>query len=171
VSGDIVFDRWRNSFKFTRDAAAAGDRPDYPAIAISPSGHDVWVGYNGFLQPWQTTTATPRPMQAVVRHATVGAGGTRTGWSDSHRGPTGDARASSANALNGEFLGDYNTTAAADGFAVVTYVDVPDAADCPVVDAYRQSLADDSPIAKPAPNSVCPPTFGSSDIFGGHFTS
>jgi hypothetical protein len=160
-----------NTFKFTRDAAAAGDRPDYPAIAISPNGHDVWVGYNGFLQPWQTTTATPRRMQSVVRHATVGAGGTPTGWSDAHRGPTGDARASSANALTGEFLGDYNTTAAADGFAVATYVDVRDAADCPAVDAYRQSLADGSPIAKPAPNSVCPSTFGNSDIFGGHFTS
>jgi hypothetical protein len=38
------------------------------------------------------------------------------------------------------------------------------------VDAFRQSLADGSPIAKPAPNSVCPSTFGNSDIFGGHFT-
>ncbi|HYY78094.1 MAG TPA: sialidase family protein, partial [Actinomycetes bacterium] len=158
------------SFNFTRDAAAAGDRPDYPAIAISPTGHDVWVGYNGFLQPWQTTTSTPRRVQGVVRHATVGAGGTPTGWADALRGPTGDARASSANALNGEFLGDYNTTAAAGGFAVATYVDVRDAADCPAVDAYRQSLADGSPIAKPAPNSVCPATFGNSDIFGGHFT-
>jgi hypothetical protein len=160
-----------NTFAFTRDAAPASDRPDYPAIAISPTGGDVWVGYNAFLQLWQTTTATPRLMQGVVRHATVGAGGTPTGWSDAHRGPTGDARGSSANALTGEFLGDYNTTAAADGFAVAVYVDVRNAADCPAVDAYRQSLADGSPIATPAPNSDCPSTFGNSDIFGGRFTS
>jgi hypothetical protein len=159
-----------DTFKFTRDAAESTDRPDYPAIAISPTGGDVWVGYDAFLQPWQTTTATPRRMQGVVRHATVGAGGTPTGWSDAHRGPAGDARGSSANALNGEFLGDYNTTAAAGGFAVAVYVDVRNAADCPAVDAFRQSLADGSPIAKPAPNSVCPSTFGNSDIFGGHFT-
>jgi hypothetical protein len=160
-----------NSFTFTRDAAPATDRPDYPAIAISPSGRDVWVGYNAFLQLWQTTTAAPRLMQGVVRHATVGAGGAPTGWSDAHRGPTGDARGSSANGLTAEFLGDYNTTAAANGFAVAVYVDVRNAADCPAVDAYRQSLANGSPIAKPAPNSACPATFGNSDIFGGRFTS
>ncbi len=159
-----------NTFNFTRDAAPATDRPDYPAIAISPTGDEVWVGYNAFLQPWQTTTASPRRVQGVVRHATVGAGGTPTGWSDAHRGPAGDARGSSANALDGEFLGDYNTTAAADGFAVAVYVDVRNAADCPAVDAYRQSLADGSPIATPAPNADCPSTFGNSDIFGGHFT-
>jgi len=110
-------------------------------------------------------------MQAVVRHATIGAGGTPTGWATIHRGGLGDARASSANALNGEFLGDYNTTAAADGFAVATYVDVRNAADCPAVDAYRQSLTTDSPLTTPAPNADCPATFGNSDIFGGHFTS
>jgi hypothetical protein len=159
-----------NTFKFTRDAAESTDRPDYPAIAISPNGHDVWVGYDAFLQLWQTTTSTPRRMQGVVRHATVGSGGTPTGWSTRHRGTLGDARGSSANALNGEFLGDYNTTAAANGFAVAVYVDVRNAADCPAVDAFRQSLADGSPIATPAPNSVCPSTFGNSDIFGGHFT-
>jgi hypothetical protein len=159
-----------DTFSFTRDAAPASDRPDYPAIAISPTGDEVWVGYNAFLQLWQTTTAAPRRMQAVVRHATVGAGGAPTGWSDAHRGPVGDARGSSANALFGEFLGDYNTTAAADGFAVAVYVDVRNAADCPAVDAYRQSLADGSPIATPAPNSVCPATFGNSDIFGGRFS-
>ncbi len=98
-----------STFNFTRDAAAATDRPDYPAIAISPTGDDVWVGYDAFLQLWQTTTANPRGMQGVVRHAMVGAGGTPTGWSDAHRGPAGDARGSSANALNGEFVGDYNT--------------------------------------------------------------
>jgi hypothetical protein len=160
-----------DSFQFTRDAAAAGDRPDYPAIAIAPDGTQVWVAYNAFLAPWQTTTANPRPMQAVVRHATIGAGGTPSGWATIHRGGLGDARGSSANGLFGEFLGDYNTTAAADGFAVAVYVDVRNAADCPAVDAYRQSLTTDSPLPTPAPNSDCPATFGNSDIFGGHFTS
>jgi hypothetical protein len=42
---------------------------------------------------------------------------------------------------------------------------VRNAADCPAVDAYRQSLLNGTPIAKPAPNSDCPATFGNSDIF------
>jgi len=70
-----------------------------------------------------------------------------------------------ANALVDEFLGDYNYAAAARGFGIGIYVDVRDAADCPAVDAYRQSLASPNPIAKPAPNTDCPATFGNTDIF------
>jgi hypothetical protein len=106
-------------------------------------------------------------MQGVVRHANFSAIGS---WSDLHRGPSGDARASSANSLTSEFLGDYNNAAATNDVVVGVWNDVRRAADCPAVDAYRQSLVDGTPIAKPAPNSDCPATFGNSDIFGGSFS-
>ena len=157
-----------DSWAFTTDAADPSDRPNMPAIAISPDGTDVYLAYNAFSVPWQSTTANPRPMNSVVRHAEVGGGGTPVGWTTLFDGPFGDARGSSANSLAVEFLGDYNYAAATRDFGVGIYVDVRNAADCPAVDAYRQSLAS-TPIAKPAPQQDCPPTFGNSDIFGGSF--
>jgi hypothetical protein len=158
-----------NTWVFTTDAADPGDRPNMPAIVISPDGADVYLAYNAFLVPWQSSTANPRLMNSVVRHADTNPSGTPGGWTTLFEGPVGDARGSSANSLAGEFLGDYNYGAASRDFATLVYVDVRDAADCPAIDGYRQSLASSSPIAKPAPNSACSPTFGNTDIFGGSF--
>ena len=141
------------------------DRPNFPAVAISPDGQDVYLIYNAFLTPWQATTAAPRQMQGVVRHAEGGL----TGWATLHRGALGDARASSANSLAFEFLGDYNYAVATRDYAAAVWNDTRDAADCPAIDAYRQSLVAGAPIARPAPNSACPATFGNSDIFGGSY--
>jgi hypothetical protein len=147
-------------------ASPPSDRPNFPAIAISPDGQDVYITYDNFLQPYQTTTTLPRLMQGVVRHADFNAIGN---WADIHRAPIGDARGSSANALSSEFIGDYNNILATNAFAVATWNDVRNASDCPPIDAYRQSLLTASPLAKPAPNIVCPATFGNSDIWGGPF--
>ena len=147
-------------------ASPPSDRPNFPAIAISPDGQDVYLTYNNFLQPYQTTTALPRLMQGVVRHADFSA---IASWADLHRGAVGDARASSANALSSEFLGDYNNIQATNDIAVATWNDVRAAADCPAIDAYRESLLGDTALPAPAPNNVCPATFGNSDIWGGAF--
>ncbi len=120
------------------DAAPAGDRPDFPAIAISPDGTDAYITYMNFLQPWQNSALNPpRWMQGVVRHADV-SGGQVGAWSDVHRAPVGDARGSSQNNLVAEFLGDYNYAAATNEFAVAVWNDVRQAADCTAVDRYRQ---------------------------------
>jgi hypothetical protein len=153
-----------------------GDRPDFPAIAISPDGTDAYLTYMSFLQPWQSTTAEPRLFEGVVRHAEVNpTTGAIGAWSDIHRGPTGDARGSSANALTGEFLGDYDYAFATNDFVVAVWNDARNAADCPAIDAYRQQVVDgtaagdSSDPTRPAPQQDCPATFGNTDIFGGSY--
>ena len=155
------------------NGAQPGDRPDFPAIAISPNGSDVYLTYDAFLQPWQTKTATPRMFQGVVRHADFAGAGTT--FTTLHRGLAGDARGSSANALVDEFLGDYNYAFATNAFVVAVWNDARNAADCPAIDAYRQAIADGNATSsstdplRPAPNNQCPATFGNTDIWGGSY--
>jgi hypothetical protein len=150
------------------NAAEAGDRPDNPAVAISLTGSDVYLVYDGYLDLFQTTTANPRRMQGVVRHADVGAGGTLSFWSTLHRGAVGDARGTTRT-LNREAVYDYNYAAATRTYGAAVWMDVRDAASCPAVNAYRQSLIDGSPITAPAPLTDCPPQFGNNDIYGGTY--
>lgn len=150
-------------------ASPASDRPDFPAIAISPNGQDAYLTYMNFLQPWQSDTSLPRQMQGVVLHADVNPDGSIGAWTELNRGPTGDARGSSANALTDEFLGDYDYAFATDAFGVAVWNDSRNAADCPAIDAYRQSLVDGTPIARPAPQQDCPANFGNTDIYGGSY--
>ena len=156
-------------------ASPPGDRPDFPAIAISPDGTDVYLTYMAFLQPWQSTTATPRMFQGVVRHADINAAGAIGAWSDLNRSPTGDARGSSANALVDEFLGDYDFVAATNDYAIATWNDARNASDCPAIDAYRQDVVNGtaagiaSDPTRPAPRQACAPTFGNTDIFSGSY--
>jgi hypothetical protein len=157
-------------------ASPAADRPDFPAIAISPDGGDAYLTYMSFQQPWQSTTANQRLFQGVVRHAEVDrTTGVIGAWSDIHRAPTGDARGSSANALTDEFLGDYDYAFATNDFVVSAWNDARNAADCPAIDAYRQAIVDGtaagdaSDPTRPAPQQDCPATFGNTDIFGGSY--
>jgi hypothetical protein len=150
------------------NAAEAGDRPDNPAVAISPTGSDLYLVYNGYLQPFQTTTANPRRMQGVVRHANLSAGGAVGAWSTLHRGAVGDARGTTRT-LNREAVYDYNYAAATRTYGAAVWMDVRNAADCPAVDAYRQSLIDGTPIAAPSPLTDCPAQFGNEDIYGGTY--
>jgi hypothetical protein len=150
------------------NAAQGGDRPDNPAIAISPDGTDVYFVYNAYLQPFQTTTVNPRRMQGVVRHADVGASGTLGSFTTLHRGAVGDARGSTRT-LNRELIYDYQYAVASRDYGAVIWMDARDAADCPAVDAYRQSLIDGTPIAPPSPLTDCPPQFGNLDNYSGSF--
>jgi hypothetical protein len=101
-------------------------------------------------------------MLGVVRHANSSTGP----FSTLHRGALGDARASSANGLTSEFLGDYNYAVATEDSGVAVWNDTREAADCPAIDAFRQSLVVGTPIARPAPATACPATFGNTDIWG-----
>ena len=122
-----------------------------------------------FHQPWQSTTALPRMFQGVVRHADVLGSGTIGAWTDVHHGVDGDARGSSANALTDEFLGDYDYAFATRAGVDAVWNDARNAADCPAIDAYRESFVGGPPAPRPAPQQSCPPTFGNTDIYGGFF--
>jgi hypothetical protein len=150
------------------NAAEAGDRPDNPAAAISPTGTDVYLVYHAYLQPFQTTTASPRRMQGVTRHADVGPGGALGSFTTLHRAAAGDARGTTRT-LNRELIYDYQYAAASRNYGAVVWMDARDATDCPAVDAYRQSLIDASPIAAPSQLTDCPPGCGNGDIYSGSF--
>jgi hypothetical protein len=176
VSGDIIaphvfFTESSNggdSWSAPRAIELAGDRGYYTAPAISPNGTDVYVVYNAFTTPYQPTTATPRVLEGVVLHADASAAGTGA-FGLLHRSPPGDPRGSSQNNLVGEFLGDYVYAVATRAFGAAVWNDTRNAADCPAMDAWRQSLRTGGSVPRPAPQQDCPPTFGNSDIFGGSF--
>ena len=145
------------------NGAASGERPDFAAVAIAPDGSSVYLTYMNFQTPWQSTTASPRLMQGVLRKTNAA---DLSAWTTLNIGPVGDARGSSANSLTSEFLGDYNSVVATRSYGFAVWNDVRNAADCPAIDAWRQSRIDGTSVAKPAPATDCPARFGNSDIFG-----
>ncbi len=159
----------------------SGDRPDFAFIGISPDGTDLYTVYDGFLDPFRYDTTSTRRFRGVLRHSEV-AGTKLSGTTTSYRGAIGDARASSANSLIDEFLGDYNTVDATNDGAVAVFNDARNAAVCPAMNAYRRDVfdaggtggigevdeRDEEPLAEgdaPAPAQDCPPTFGNTDIW------
>jgi len=140
------------------NGAASGDRPDFPSIAISPGGSDVYLTYMAFLDPYQYDTTSSRRMQGVVRHATRD-GTSLVNWSTPYRDTSGDARASSANSLTAEFLGDYTYTAATSENVVALWTSSAGAV-CSAVNAYRTG---GDPVSVPNDCGVNS-TFGNTDI-------
>src|SRR6266566_6154106 len=136
----------------------AGDRGYYTAPSISPNGTDVYVAYNAFTTPYQPTTATPRNLVGVVKHADSSTSpGTPTGaFTELHRSPGGDPRGSSQNNLVGEFLGDYVYAVATRAYGAAVWNDTRNAADCPAIDAWRESLRTGTSVPRPAPQQDCP---------------
>jgi hypothetical protein len=150
-----------------REVESAGDRGYYSAAAISPDGQDVYLVYNAFLAPYRDDTTSSRPLVGVVKHADVASDGSVGSFAELNRGASGDARASSANALTDEFLGDYVYAVATNDYGAGVWNDVRRADDCPAVDAWRMSLEGGPSAPQPAPDQDCPAGFGNTDIFGG----
>lgn len=159
------------SWSAPRTIETAGDRGYYTAPAISPNGTDVYVVYNAFTTPFQPTTATPRALVGVIKHADTGGSAPTGAFTVLHRGAPGDPRGSSANALISEFLGDYVYATATRTYGAAVWNDTRNAQDCPAVDTWRQALQNGQSPPAPAPEQDCGPanTFGNSDIFGGSY--
>jgi hypothetical protein len=149
---------------------AANDRGYYSAVALSPDGTDAYVVYNAFTTPLRNNTTSPRGLVGVVLHSNVGAGGAPAGFTELHRGASGDPRGSSQNNVAIEFLGDYVYAAATNAYGAAVWNDVRHASDCPAVDTWRAGVQTTLSLAgRPAIQQVCPPTFGNTDIFGGSY--
>jgi hypothetical protein len=164
------------SWSTPRAVETAGDRGLFAAPSISPNGTDVYLTYNAFTTPYRTNTTDPRSLVGVVLHADSSTSpGTPTGaFTEINRGQTGDPRGASANALTDEFLGDYVYSAATRTYGAAVWNDARNAADCPAIDAWRESIQPgNTALPTPAPQQDCPPVagkyFGNSDIYGGTY--
>jgi hypothetical protein len=143
-----------------------GDRSLFSAPAIAPDGSRLYVAYMGLTEPFQSTTANPRPVHGVLVSAPVGADGAPNAWSTVYDGPAGDARGSGFLGSNREFLGDYVYAVATRTYGAGTWTDLRRSANCPAVDAWHQQSLDAGQRVFPAPwpLAVCPDNFGSTDI-------
>jgi hypothetical protein len=150
----------------------ADDRGYYSAPAMAPDGTDAWIVYNAFTDPFREDTrgaSNDRSLIGVVLHADVTAHVGPGAFTEVHRGAEGDARGSSQNNLQAEFLGDYVYASSTNDYATFVWNDARDAADCPAMDDYRMSLQTADPgddLPAPAVQQECPATFGNTDIFG-----
>jgi hypothetical protein len=164
-------DRGR-TFSTPTTVSVPGERSAYSAPAISPDGRSVFVTYMAFGQPFQTTTASPRPEHGVLRMASIGANGAPGAFTTLYDGPFGDARGSSqGRILYNEFLGDYVYAVATRTYGMGVWTEVRRTADCPAIDAWRQQSHDAGHLVFPAPWALggvgdCPARFGNNDIFG-----
>ena len=146
------------SWSAPRAIETAGDRGFYTAPAISPNGTDVYVVYNAFTTPFQPTTATPRALVGVVKHAdTAGTAPTgaftdaaprRAGRPARLQRQRADLRVPRRLRLRGR---DPHLR----GGRVERR---PQRPDCPAIDAWRQALQNGQSPPAPAPQQDCPAT-------------
>lgn len=146
--------------------STGSDRGFYTAPALSPDGTDLYLTYNAFTTPFQTTTFTPRGLIGVFRMASMTANGP-TGWTTLHRSPVGDPRASAQNNLQAGFLGDYVYTDAMNDYGVGVWNDARNGTVCNAINAWQMAIRTDPATAGNPPNPVedCPAGFGDTDIW------
>jgi len=144
-----------------------GDRAMYTAPGIAPDGSRVYVAYNAFTTPFSTTTSTSRLEHGVLRSAAIGPGGAPGAFSTDFVGASGDARGTiQGRIIYNEFLGDYVYAIGTRTYGAGVWTDVPNTADCPAMDAWRQAsfTVGHHVFPAPWPKGDCPANFANSDI-------
>jgi hypothetical protein len=156
------------------------ERPDLPAVAISPNGVTLYVVYTAFHDPWQKALTGPRRLGGVMRSAKFSdfeARGQAATWREI-RGAVGDARATASvsgeerslrSGVAVEFIGDYNSVVATNEAGYAVWFDPAGAKQCAAVNRFRAGVLR-APLKPPeAPNvrQACPRAFGNGNLFGG----
>jgi len=157
-----------DSFSTPEAVSEPGDRSEYSAPGVSPDGSTLYVVYQAITEPFQETTANPRPLHGVLRTATIDPNGVPTGWTTVYDGPTGDSRGSSqGRILYNEFMGDYVYAIGTRTYGAGVWTDVRRTDDCPAMDTWRQDSHDAGTLVFPAPWAIgdCPEHFGNNDIW------
>jgi hypothetical protein len=145
------------------DAAPLHDRPDLPAVAISPDGQQIYLVYATFATPWRRGTKRARSFRAVIAAARVDASGDPVAFRTLHRSERADARATSGSRRH-EFIGDYNSAVATRSSVIALWTDAGDATSCATVNRYRSLLAKHRGGGASPSLRSCPRAFGNSDI-------
>jgi hypothetical protein len=173
VSGDALELSWSDdrgaSWTTPIDVNRSGGRPAFPAVAISPDGDQVYLGYDAFLDPWRARLeGLPRRVRVVSQHIAFDAlerRGAVAHWRVLE-GAIGDARSLSLLGLQNELLGERNGATATEGAGWTALNDARRGRICAAVDAYR-----DDPGSAPVPTfSDCSSKFGASDLFSAVMT-
>jgi hypothetical protein len=148
----------------------AGDRSLYSATAISPTGDNLYVVYEGPQTPWQgADMTTPRMYHGVFRTAPIGPSGAPGTWSTVENGPLADVRASyPGHDIYQERVGDYVYAAATSTYGSSVWTDVRNAEVCDPVQDWRSASFEAGHRVLPGapwPLNDCPATWGNTDIF------
>jgi len=136
----------------------------FQGLDVAPNGR-VDIGYQALLAANPNTIGTGNA--AIDSYYVSSTDGGLT-WSAPFKvsSASSDPAASAQNNLALQFWGDYNTLASTDDTALFIYTDSRTGVGCPAVDAYQMGLDGTGPaVARPAPENVCDPQFGNSDVY------
>jgi len=161
-------DRGRTWSAATVVSAAADGYAFFQGLDVAPNGR-VDIGYQSLKAISAATYGTGNASIDSYYVQSTDGGAT---WSTPAKvsGASSDPAASAQNNLERQFWGDYNTLVSTNDYAFFIYTDTRNGDGCPAVDAYQHSIDAGAPIAKPAPEAVCPAQFGNSDVFAVRIT-
>jgi hypothetical protein len=138
----------------------------FQGLDVAPNGR-VDLGYQA-LKAHATGPTAYGAGNATVDSFYVNSTNGGATWSASTKvtSISSDPAASAQNNLRRQFWGDYNTLVSASAHAWFIYTDSRNGAACAAVDAFQHGVDGSGPATpKPAPENVCLPQFGNTDVF------
>lgn len=151
----------------------------FQGLATAPDGR-LYLAYQALVAKDTSTFGTGNA--AISTYAATSTDGVAWTTPVKVSSVASDPAASAQNNLQLQFWGDYNTLVAGSTGAWFIYTDSRTGVGCPAVDAYQNYLVDNglvniaeaedvdspadpsAPVAKPAPEDVCPSQFGNTDV-------